>query len=93
MRDALQHQSRIVCKPKMDVKRGLADEHTPLCSDRAEFGKTAFHKRLADATALHIGFDRNRAKSIPASSAITDGYRRERNMSYDAAGIFGNQRN
>ncbi len=89
MRDALKYESRIVRKPKTDVKRGLADEYTPLCSDLAEFGKTAFHKRPTDAMSLQVRFDRDGAKSIPASGTITDSYRRERNMPYDAAGIFG----
>lgn len=82
----------MVHKSKTAVERRVPDQHTPLCANLAEFGKTALHERPPDATALQAGFDRNWAKSIPASGTIADGYRRERNMAYDAAGIFSDKR-
>ena len=72
-RDALQHERGMVRKPKTDVERRIAHKHTPIGSDSAQFGKTSFHKRWGDATALQVGFNRNGAKPIPASGAITDG--------------------
>ncbi len=89
---ALKHESRVVRKPKTRVERRIANEYAPICSDHAEFGKTRFHQRPPDSATLPLGFDRNRAKSIPAGGAIADGYSRERNMPYDATGLFGDER-
>lgn len=92
MRDALEHESGIVRKPKAAVEPWIANEHTPSCSDIAQFGKASLHQRPSDATALQIGFDRNWAKSIPARNTIIDAYWGKRDMPHDAAGIFGDQR-
>ena len=35
LRDTLKHERRIVRKPKADVERWVANEHTPICSDLA----------------------------------------------------------
>lgn len=91
-RDTLKHKRRIICKPKPNVKRGVANQHTPIGTDLAQFGKTALHQRPANATALQVRFDRNGAKPIPASGTITDGHRRERHMPHDAPCIFGDKR-
>ena len=41
--DAFKRESRIVRKPKTNVKRRVTNEHTPVCSDLTKFGKTHFH--------------------------------------------------
>jgi len=93
LRDALKHESRIVRKPKAGVERRVTNQHTPICSCLANFGKAPLHKRPPDTAVLPLGFDRNWAKAIPASGTITDGYWRERNMPYDAAGVFSDEGN
>lgn len=91
LRNPLKHQSGIVRKPEAGVESRFANKYAAVCSDFSEFGKPSLHQGSPDATALAFGCDRNRAKSIPADGTVTDGYGRERDMSHDAAKVFGNE--
>ncbi len=93
MRDTLKHESRIARKPEARVEQRIANQHTTLCPDPAEFGKALLHQRSPDATALPLGFDRNWTKPIPACGTITDGYWRKGKMPHDTACIFCDKRN
>jgi len=92
-RDALKHKRRIVRKPEPTVERRIADENTAICSELSKFRKALLHQGSPNTTALQIGLYRNGAKTIPATRTVINRDRRDRNMSNDATGIFGNERN
>lgn len=92
-RDALKHERRIVRKPEPTVERRIADENAAICPELAKFRKALPHQGSPNTTALQIRLYRNRAEPIPANRLVIHRNRRDRNMSNDAAGLFGNERN
>lgn len=93
MRDAFEHQTRNIGEAEPTIERWLAKQYAPLCAQSAQALQTALDQGTTYALALKLGQNGNWPKAIPTMRTVGDSYRGERNMAYDMASVFRDQRN